>query len=281
MQTPTEKTTRTARRLLAPVLALATATTGLIALTTTPAHATVGQTYACAYWVNVNIFGSGYSTQGCAPQTNSGASANTLAPSLTLPAAGGMLSASDTDGAKSIYSGVATFFSSPYDPNDNLTNSGRLDVSVAGSASAVQATAKAETVGPSPFWTRSPSSAAPYAEPAKSGSSYDGSTGFVESKCQGSGSTEVGTVTIKNGFVDTVTGTNGYPTQTVAVPNPTPVNHRINFVMHNEGDSGYIIFNERIANADGTLTVNAVHMYMQGPSAFGDLIIGKTICGIS
>src|SRR5204862_1156774 len=124
---------------------------------------------------------------------------NSLAPSVTLPATGGYLTATDADGAKAIIGGVATMFSSPYDPYDNLTNSGALSVSAMGNASAVQATARAETVGPSPFWTRSPSSAAPWAEPAKSGSSYDGSTGYVESKCQGSGSTEVGTVTIKNG----------------------------------------------------------------------------------
>jgi hypothetical protein len=252
-----------------------------VGLTAPPARATVAQTYACAYWVNINIFGGGYKSQGCAPQTDPGATANSLAPSVTLPAAGGYLSAPDADGAKGIFHGVAVLFSSPYDPNDNLTNSGRLDATVAGNSSGVQAIARAETVGPSPFWTRSPSSAAPWAEPAKSGSSYDGSTGFVEAKCQGSGSTEVGTVTIKNGFVDTITGTNGYPTQTVAVPNPTPVNYRVDYRMDNVGDSGYIIFNEQIPNADGTRTVNAVHMYMLGTSAYGDLIIGKTVCGIS
>jgi len=272
---------RKARRRLAPVVALAALASGMMGVTTPAAHATVGQTYACAYWVNISLFGGPYRSQGCAPQTDPGATANSLAPSLTLPAAGGYLTATDADGARAIFGGVATVFSSPYDPNDNLTNSGALSVTAIGSSSAVQATARAETVGPSPFWTRSPSSAPPYAEPAKSGSSYDGSTGYVESKCQGSGSTEVGTVTIKNGYVDTITGTDGYPTQTVAVPNPTPVNYRVDYRLDNVGDTGYIIFNERIANADGTLTVNAVHMYMQGQSAFGDMIIAKTVCGIS
>src|SRR5437763_5108683 len=87
---------------LAPVLALATVATGLMGVTTPPAHATVGQTYACAYWVNVSLFGGPYRTQGCAPQTDSGATANSLAPSVTLPATGGYLTATDADGAKAI-----------------------------------------------------------------------------------------------------------------------------------------------------------------------------------
>jgi len=262
-----------------PLVAVGTVAAGVLAVTAAPAQASVEQTYACAYRTNVFLFSGGYTTQGCPPQTDSGATANSLSPAATLPAAGGNIMLTDADGARAIYHGVANFFSSPYDPADNLHNSGKLDVWVAGGSGGVQAVAKAETVGPSPFWTRSPSSAAPWAEPAKSGSSYDGTTGYVEAKCQGSGSSEVGTVTIKNGYVDTITGSNGYPTQTVAVPNPTPINYRVDYVMENVGDSGYIIFNEQIANADGTLTVNGAHMYMQGPFALGDVIIAQVTCG--
>ena len=257
MQLRSTNAPKRGRRHLAPVLGLATLATGLMGIA--PAHATVSQTYACAYWLNVSLFGSPYTTQGCAPQTDSGASANSVAPSVTLPAAGGYQVASDPDGAKALYHGVATMFSSPYDPNDNLQNSGALTVSAIGNTSAVQAVARAETVGPSPFWTRSPSSAAPYAEPAKSGSGYDGSTGFVKSAgSRAAVAPRWAPVTIKNGFVDTITGTDGYPTQTVAVPNPTPLNYRVDYRLDNVGDTGYIIFNERIPNADGTLTVNAV-----------------------
>lgn len=269
------------RRLLAPLVAMATVATGLAGVTATPARASVGQTYACAYWANVNIFETGYGTQGCAPQSDSGASANSLAPSLTLPEAGGNLSSTDIDGARAIYHDVANIFSSPYDPNDNLTNSGPLSVTVRGASGGVEAYAKAETVGPSPFWTRSPSSAGPYAEPAKSGSTYDGTTGFVESTCRDDGSGPVGSVRIKNGYVDTATGTDGYPTRTVEVPEYPSVGSRVDYTLDNVGDSGLIHLNEQIVNiAEGTLTVNAVRMEMQGVNAYGDLIIGQTVCGL-
>ena len=273
-----------ARRLLAPVVAMGTVAAGLFGVHVAPAHATVSQSYACAYRANVNIFNTGYKTQGCAPQTDPAATANSLAPSVTLPASGGYLTASDPDGAKAIFSGVATMFSSPYDPNDNLHNSGKLDVVAAGGAGGVQVIARAETVGPSPFWTRSPSSAAPWALPASNAAQYpyDGTTGYVESKCQASsGGQELGTVTIKNAFVDTATGSNGYPTRTVAVPNPTPVNYRVDYTLDNVGDRGYIIFNEQIPNPDGTLTVTGAHMYMQGSNAYGDIAIAKTVCGLA
>jgi hypothetical protein len=271
---------------LIPVLAMATTAAGVFGATAPPASASVGQTYACGYWANVNIFNTGYKTQGCAPQTDSAATANSLAPSVTLPAAGGSVSVADTDGAKAIFSGVATMFSSPYDPADNLQNSGRMDVSVVGNTSGVVATATSQTVGPTPFWTRSPSSAAPYAEPAKSGSTYDGTVGSVQAKCQGASTgQEVGTVTIKNGYVDTATDANGYPTRTVAVPADTAhgltQNYRVDYTLNNVGDHGYVIFNERINNADGTTTINGAHMYMQGTHSFGDVIIAKTVCGIS
>jgi hypothetical protein len=268
-------------RIAVTILAAVSTVAGIFGTTALPAHATVGQTYACGYWANVNFFGGGYKTQGCAPQTDPGASANSLAPSVTLPAAGGSVSATDADGARALFSGVANIFSSPYDPNDNLTNSGQMDVLVQGTSSAVLAQAKAQTVGPSPFWTRSPSSAGPYAEPAKSGSSYDGSVGYVLARCSGSGSTETGTVVIQNGFVDTATDSQGYPTQTVAVPTMPAQGYRVDYTLNNVGDHGYIIFNERIDNPDGTTTINGVHMYMQGQNAFGDLIIAKTVCGVS
>src|SRR5205085_10897016 len=140
-----------------------------------------------------------YGRQGCPTQTDPGATANSAAPAVTLPQTGGVQYLNDPDGAKAIFQGVATIFSSPYDPNDNLQNSGAMTVTANGGSTAVQANAKAETVGPSPFWTRSPSSAAPYAPPAN-GNSYDGSTGYVQSTCSANGPTsKSGNVTIKNG----------------------------------------------------------------------------------
>jgi len=273
---------RRVKRLLVPVLAVGTMSAGVLAVTSAPAQAAVANTYACAYRTNISFFGGPYGTMGCGVQTGDGAGENSAAPSVQLPSTGGSLSGVDLNGARALYFGVANMFSSPYDTADNTQNSGRLDVSAQGGSTAVRAIAKAETVGPSPFWTHSPGYAGPWAAPAKTGWSSDGTVGFVRSQCDGaSDGNEMGSGRVNNGYVDTITGSDGYPTETVAVPDPTPPNYRINFVMHNTNDTGYIVFNERIQNADGTLTVNGAHMYMQGPSAVGDMVIAQTVCGIS
>ncbi len=59
----------------------------------------------------------------------------------------------------------------------------------------------------------------------------------------------------------------------------TPQNDTVAFTINNVGDQGYIVFNERIQNPDGTLTVNGSHMYMQGPFALGEVIIAQVTCG--
>ena len=39
------------------------------------------------------------------------------------------------------------------------------------------------------------------------------------------------------------------------------------------------MFNEQIANPDGSITVNAAHEYLLGPTAVGDMVIGSSTCG--
>jgi hypothetical protein len=249
---------------------------GLFGVGVTPAQAAVSRGYACGYWSNVSLFGGPYGSQGCPPQSSGYATANSLSPAATWEY-GVPKTVTDNNGAKATY-GPAVMVSSPYDPNDNLTNTGQLSAKTSGTTT-VSAQAKAIAVGPSPFWTQTPSSAPPYAEPAKS-ASYDGTIGFVRANCSASSSTtKSGSVKIKNGRVDVSTDADGSPTKTVVVPDPTPRNYRVDFTIDNVGDHGYIIFNERIKNADGSLTVNASHMYMQGPIALGEVIIGQVKCG--
>ena len=47
------------------------------------------------------------------------------------------------------------------------------------------------------------------------------------------------------------------------------------------GDSFRYVFNEQIENTDCSITVNAAHQYLLGPSGTGDLIIGQVICGVN
>jgi len=60
--------------------------------------------------------------------------------------------------------------------------------------------------------------------------------------------------------------------------NPAP-NTTYNGVVNSKGDSFRYVFNERITNPDGSLTVNAAHQYLLGPTALGDAIIGQAQCG--
>lgn len=239
-----------------------------------PAHANFADTaYACAYYSNVSLFGGPYGSMGCGTQTSTYATANSAAPSVRDDWSNVPLSAVDSDGAAAIY-GPAYIFSSPYDALDRLSNSGALEVYTWGSSgngSSVNARAKASGVGPSPFWTATPNSAPP---------SPDGSVGYVESTCSSSNILgKTGTATIKNGRVDTATDMQGYPTNTVVVPENPPPNYRVDFTINNVGDSGYMLFNEQIFNLDGSLTINGSHMYMLGPTAKGDVVIGQVTCG--
>lgn len=47
------------------------------------------------------------------------------------------------------------------------------------------------------------------------------------------------------------------------------------------GDTFRYVFNEQVVGADGSLTVNAAHLYLIGPTALGDVIIGQSICGVT
>ncbi|MCA1693170.1 MAG: hypothetical protein LC733_13625, partial [Actinobacteria bacterium] len=50
-------------------------------------------------------------------------------------------------------------------------------------------------------------------------------------------------------------------------------------VITNVGDVFTAVYNEQIVNPDGSLTVNAVHMYLFGPVAVGHVIKGQVTCG--
>ena len=275
------------RRLLAPGLAAAV-TAGALAIGPAPAQANPGDIgYACGYYSNVSLFGGPYGSMGCGTQTSSYASANSASPSVSADFSNTTVSATDSDGAAAVY-GPAHIFSSPYlAPSDTLSNSGPLEVSAGGSATAITARAKATGVGPSPFWTQTPAASPPYANPAAS-TTYDGTVGYVEATCTAVDAlTHSGTTTIKNGRVDTATDASGYPTNTVVVPDNPPPNYRVDFTIDNVGDHGHMVFNEQTNNVDTslrtnpsppTLTVNGAHMYMEGPTALGDVFIAQVQC---
>lgn len=243
-----KSTERLPRRLRVPLVGIGTAAVAASSLAWAgPAHAGPAVGSACAYRTNVSLFGGPYSVRGCGQSIPPG-DAGSASPSVTLSG-----SATDADGAKGVY-GPAVIFGGQYDANDNVGPSGQLSASSTGS-STVTSSASAATVGPAPF----------HAD-------------FVRALCTASNQSRTYQVTLTNAVVETSTDAEGYPLTTQTVTNPPP-NYTVAYEMNNIGDRGIIVFNERLTNPNGSVTLNAVHMYMQGPIAFGDMVIGSATCG--
>ncbi len=66
----------------------------------------------------------------------------------------------------------------------------------------------------------------------------------------------------------------------VDLPANPPPNLTIPGNEESVGDTFRVVFNEQIVNPDGSLTINAVHEYLLGPTLTGDLYIGQVTCGV-
>jgi hypothetical protein len=84
---------------------------------------------------------------------------------------------------------------------------------------------------------------------------------------------------LTDAVVVTSTDRFGNPRTSLSVPKTPPVNYTVPYIINNVNDHGVMVFNERIDNADGSTTLNAAHMYLQGPHAVGDMVIGQARCG--
>jgi hypothetical protein len=168
------------------------------------------------------------------------------APTVTLPAGGSASPVTATAASSAIGYGPVQIFSS-----------GSLNLSTQGSpvGGSVTSSARIASVGPGPF-----------------------TADLVSSTCTADASGAHGSTTIANGMLAVSTDANGDPAMTVPVPaNPAP-NDTITGMITNVGDSFKYVFNEQVVHADGSITVNAGHEYLLGPTAKGDLIFGQVRC---
>jgi len=226
----------------------------------TPAFAaTAVKGSAFGYYTNVSLFGGPSTLLGYGQAA--GAPAVSATPSVTLPSSGGSVSQTDSDGSKASY-GPATIFGWYDTATDTYVNSGSETVlsqgSIAGSGS-VLSRSTVVNAGPGPLVMPQ-----------------------VMAQCQRSGSTTTPTVSVTNGFVETSTDPNtGDVTSTQAIPSSPTAGLRINGTLNHIGDSFHIIFNEQTTNADGSKTVVAAHMYLEGPIAVGDMVIASVTCGVT
>ena len=135
-----------------------------------------------------------------------------------------------------------------------LLQSGTLTVSTQGAIGpngSVTSSAGVQNVGPGPF-----------------------TAGAVSSTCTAGESEITGSSTITQGVLE------GTPQGTVTLPtNPAP-NTEYTGTVANVDDNFRIVLNEQTRTGD-SITVNAVHMYLLGPIAKGDLIIGQSVCQVT
>ncbi|MGI8810424.1 MAG: hypothetical protein ACR2KK_21745 [Acidimicrobiales bacterium] len=246
--------------------AQATTTTSATSGTTTTTSGGGGGSVsgrACGYFADVSLFGGPKNLRGCGQPAS--APATNASPSVTLPAAGSAtpITASDPDGATADY-GPAKIFAGKYpdDPNAVAPPSGPLNVSTEGTPGAGGKVTSSASVG-------SPRGVGPAPVVA------DG----VSSTCTASESGVSGSTTITNGKLETkYDASTQDPTQTEDVPASPTVNYTRSGTLDHIGDKYTVIYNEQITAADGTLTVNAVHMKLEGPTAVGDLVIAQSVC---
>ncbi|MDQ6838199.1 MAG: hypothetical protein M3137_07700, partial [Actinomycetota bacterium] len=189
---------------------------------------------------------------GCAP-----APATSSSPSVVLPPAGGNLTQTDADGTLGQV-GPATFFSS-----GALTTSTQGTTGSTGSVTSSVSIATTNT------------------------STQEGFTASnVASTCTASASTATGSTTITGGTLqvdsgDDTAGNVHAPVDVPLPPNPAPNTAYTGHIHVNGTQEEFrYVFNEQVVDPDGSITVNAAHEYLLGPTAIGELIIGQSRCGV-
>lgn len=98
------------------------------------------------------------------------------------------------------------------------------------------------------------------------------------STCTATASGVSGGVTITNGTLVTSQDPEGNPITTEAIATNPPPNDTHEGVL-SIGDRFRYVFNEQVLHPNGSLTVYAFHLYLLGPTAFGDVYVGKSHCG--
>lgn len=208
-----------------------------------PAHADVTgvKGNAYGYFASVSLFGGPPNTRGPTP-------------TVTLPPSGSATSITATAPTGLVQFGPAIVFSS-----------GQLDVSTRG------------TTGSTGLVTSSTN-----IQSVNTSGNEVFTADNVSSKCTATeADISSGSTTITNGTLQTSEGNPDVEGDETVVQVPTNPAPNTTFNGQSVGDSFRYVFNEQIRNSDGSITVNAAHQYLLGPTAVGDLIIGQSVCGVT
>jgi len=224
---------------------------------------------ACGYTVNIGLFGGPQSVTGCGQPANAPAAG--ASPLVALPEGGSAkaITASSPRGTKAQY-GPAVIFGGQW-PKDvgSAPPSGPISVSTKGTPAARSVTSSVDMVLRSP---PDPASPGGFGPPPVHGDE-------LHLACSASDKTATGSTRFVHAMLATSTDAEGDPVTEEPIPDNPPVNYTRSGVITNVGDVFNAVFNQQIVNADGSLTVNAVHMYLFGPTAVGEIIKGQVTCG--
>lgn len=195
---------------------------------------------ACGYFSDVGLFGGPPERRGCGQTTPPGDD-RSASPSVALPPEGSAtaVTAEDTDGALAQY-GPAILFA----------GSGPMKVSTKGKKS-ITSSASVKGIDAGPFVA-----------------------GSVRCTCTASASATKAETTITKGVLVTATDAEGNPTKSERIPSK-PAKNLTRKGVNTIGDKFKVVFNEQKVGRDGTITVTAVHMYLLGPAATGEIVVAQ------
>jgi uncharacterized protein YegP (UPF0339 family) len=221
-----------------------------------PPAAAVRAGGACGFSTNVSLFGGPPERRGCG-QTVPPGDARSASPAVALPAEGSTaaLVAADEDGALAQYGPAVIFGGRVAAGSMGNPPSGPIAVSTKGTTS-ITSSASVQNVGAGPV-----------------------SAGSIRSTCTASKTGVKGSTSVSRGVVVTATDADGAPKTTVKVPAKPPVNHTVKGKV-DTGDTFKAVFNEQKKAKDGTLTVVALHLYLLGPTAVGEVVVAESHCRI-
>lgn len=100
----------------------------------------------------------------------------------------------------------------------------------------------------------------------------------LHSTCSATPQGITGAATFVKAQVAKTTDPDGEPTDVESVPDRPPANYTVTGQISNLGDSWKAVYNEQTRDPDGTLTVNAIHLFLLGPTAIGEQILGHVKC---
>jgi uncharacterized protein YegP (UPF0339 family) len=211
---------------------------------------------ACGYFTDISLFGGPAERRGCG-QTVPPGNPRSASPVVALPpeGSGAAIVAAEEKGALAQY-GPAVLFGGRAAPGSmGGPPSGPIAVSTKGTTS-VTSSSSVQNVGAGPV-----------------------SAASLRSTCTASKAGAKGSASVTTGVVITAFDANGNPKTTVKIPAKPPVNHTVTGKV-DTGDRFKAVFNEQKKAKDGTLTVVALHLYLLGPTALGEVVVAESHCRI-